>query len=42
MSTQDLGRIKKGQDRRNKGEEEKGKQCLKTMIIKIEGELKKN
>ena len=42
MPTQDLGRIKKGQDRINKGEEEKGKQRLNTRIIKIEEELKKN
>ena len=41
MPTQDLGRIKKGQDR-IKGEEEKGKQRLNTRIIKIEEELKKN
>ena len=41
MPTQDLGRIKKGQDR-IKGEEEKGKQRLNTRIIKIAEELKRN
>ena len=41
MPTEDLGRNKKGQDRRNKGEEEKGIQRLNTMIIKLEEDLKK-
>ena len=39
MPMQDLGRIKKGQKRRNKkGEEEKGKQRLNTRNLKIEVE----